>query len=64
MKIFILACCVWAVPLSALADNPWRLDSALTLQRFEQQVKTEVGGVRGERLVEQTHLGLMVMGAT
>ena len=63
MKIFMLACCVWAVPTFALADNPWRLDSALTLQRFEQQVKTEVGGVRGERLVEQTHLGLMVMGS-
>ena len=35
-----------------------RLDAGLTFGRFEQQVKSEIGGARGERLVEDTHLGL------
>ena len=39
----------------AAAD--WRFDTGLTLNRFEQQIKTEVGGVRGERLVEAFEFG-------
>jgi hypothetical protein len=50
------------VPRAAdAAESPpasWRLDGGLTLSRFEQQVKTEVGGARGERLVKETELGL------
>lgn len=36
----------------------FRLDGGLTLSRFEQQVKSEVGGATGERLVEATEFGL------
>ncbi|NRA33464.1 MAG: hypothetical protein HRU17_09005 [Polyangiaceae bacterium] len=36
----------------------WRTDTALGFHRFEQQVKTEVGGQRGERLVDSTELNL------
>ncbi len=39
------------------APNPWRFDGALSLSRFEQQIKTEVGGERGERLVEAHEIG-------
>ncbi|MCA9539027.1 MAG: hypothetical protein KC620_09060 [Myxococcales bacterium] len=34
-----------------------RFDLALTFNRFEQQVKSEIGGARGERLVEESKLG-------
>ncbi len=37
--------------------KPVRLDFALTLMRFEQQVKSEIGGARGERLVEDSLVG-------
>ncbi len=40
---------------------PLRLDLGLTFSRFEQQVKTEVGGARGERLVEETTFGAAAM---
>lgn len=36
---------------------PFRLDGGLTFSRFEQQVKPEVGGAAGERLVEETAFG-------
>lgn len=39
-----------------------RTGAGLTFSRFEQQVKTEVGGARGERLVESTELGLLITG--
>jgi hypothetical protein len=38
-----------------------RLDGGLTFSRFEQQVKSEVGGEPGERLVEHTEIGLLSM---
>jgi hypothetical protein len=37
-----------------------RVDVGATFSRIEQQIKTEVGAVRGERLVEQTELGTEV----
>jgi len=46
----------------AFAESDWRLDGGLTFSRFEQQIKTEVGGERGERLVEDTELGLALFG--
>jgi hypothetical protein len=42
---------------SAVAAPRFRLDAGLTFSRFEQQVKSELGGVRGERLVEEFQLG-------
>ena len=39
----------------------FRLDGGLTFSRFEQQVKSEVGGARGERLVESTEFGYLQM---
>ncbi len=43
------------------ADAPaelLRFDLGLTFHRFEQQVKSEIGGARGERLVEESAVGL------
>jgi hypothetical protein len=42
----------------ALADDRLRFDLGLTYDRFEQQIKSEIGGARGERLVEESFLGL------
>lgn len=40
-------------------SSPLRVDLAASASRFEQQVKTEVGGVRGERLVESVEINLL-----
>ena len=40
--------------------RPWRLDAGLTFSHFEQQIKVEIGGVRGEKLVTDSELGLNV----
>lgn len=42
---------------SAYAEPRVRLDAGLTFTRFEQQVKTELGGTRGDRLVEEFSFG-------
>lgn len=39
-------------------EEDWRFDVGLTFSRFEQQVKSEIGGADGERLVEETEFGL------
>jgi hypothetical protein len=41
----------------AQAEPRVRLDAGLTFTRFEQQVKTELGGTRGDRLVEEFSFG-------
>ena len=50
------------LPGLAWAESNWRVDSGLTFSRFEQQIKTEVGGARGERLVEDSEFGLALFG--
>ena len=42
--ITVLLMCL-ACPATA---QTWRLDSGVTFSRFEEQVKSEIGGVRGE----------------
>lgn len=39
------------------------IDLTLGFERFEQQVKEEIGGARGERLVEESRLGLGLVGS-
>jgi hypothetical protein len=41
----------------AQAKETWRFDGGVSLTRFEQQIKTEIGGERGERLVEALAFG-------
>lgn len=36
----------------------WRFEAGITFAHFQQQVKQEIGGARGERLVNETALGL------
>ncbi|HLF20775.1 MAG TPA: hypothetical protein VI704_08285, partial [Bacteroidota bacterium] len=40
----------------------WKLDIGGTFSTFQQQVKAEVGEPRGERLVNETQVGVMLMG--
>ncbi len=42
-------------------ERPLRFDLGATLTHFQQQAKTEIGGERGERLVEQTEVGLAAL---
>lgn len=58
---FFFCAFFWLWPKTSAAQGPWRLDAGVTASRFEQQVKTEVGGARGERLVENSELGLLHM---
>lgn len=59
----LIASCAAAIAAStptlagAASNGPFRLDAGVTFSRFEQQVKPEVGGARGERLVEETQVG-------
>lgn len=48
---------------AAAFDYDFRLDSGLVFSHFEQQVKTEVGGEKGEKIVEDTEFGLQVIAA-
>jgi hypothetical protein len=50
-----------ADPGSGDDASRWRLDGALSLSRFEQQIKTEIGGERGERLVEAVEIGFQAI---
>jgi hypothetical protein len=52
-----LAFAVFVPREAAAVEPPVRLDAGLTFSRFEQQVKTDLGGARGERLVEEFQLG-------
>ena len=56
----VLLTCLGSVLLAEQVHGKetWRFDGALSLQRFEQQIKTEIGGERGERLVEDFALGI------
>ncbi len=40
----------------------WRFDIGGTFSTFQQQVKAEIGDPRGERLVNETQAGLVMMG--
>ncbi|MFN3199500.1 MAG: hypothetical protein ACE366_13935 [Bradymonadia bacterium] len=61
--LYIAPCLlILSAPTLSNAESPWpteswRFDVGLTLSRFEQQVKSEIGGARGERLVEESRLG-------
>jgi hypothetical protein len=52
-----------AAAATAEAGERWRVDLAGHLRHFQQQVKTEVGAVRGERLVLETEVGLGLAGS-
>lgn len=58
--VSVAALAMFALPERAHAEEraPLELHVAGTYSRFEQQVKSEVGGARGERLVEQSELAL------
>lgn len=49
--------CVSFAEAAEPAAPRFRLDAGLTFSRFEQQVKTELGGTRGHRLVEEFSFG-------
>jgi hypothetical protein len=43
-------------------ERLWRIESAFTLSHFQQQVKTEIGDDRGQRLVYEEAIGILVTG--
>lgn len=48
-----------AAPTLRASEPRFRLEGGATFARFEQQVKPEVGGAKGEKLVEETQLGYL-----
>ena len=58
---FVTLLLILSAPASA--EEAWRIDGGLSLSRFEQQVKSEVGGVAGERLVMESQVGFAAMGS-
>ncbi len=55
--VFLATIGVFALGGQVQAEETWRFDGGLSLTRFEQQIKTEIGGERGERLVEEFAVG-------
>ncbi|MFO7448347.1 MAG: hypothetical protein R6W90_18450 [Ignavibacteriaceae bacterium] len=47
---------------SAAQDNRWRTEAGILVTHFQQQVKPKVGEPRGERLVNEFQLGLLLSG--
>ncbi len=41
----------------------WNVEAGFTYSAFQQQVKAEVGDPRGERLVNQTEFGILLLGS-
>ena len=63
MKILSLIALSLILSPPVFADELLRIDGGLNLSRFEQQVKSEVGDVAGERLVMESQLGFVAMGS-
>ncbi len=59
-SVFILLTFIFVQNAEAF-DYDFRLDSGLVFSHFEQQVKTEVGGEKGEKIVEDTEFGLQLI---
>lgn len=51
------------ISLQSQSDYPLKVDAGITFSHFQQQVKEEIGGARGERLVDETSLGLALSGS-
>lgn len=57
---------MWAIstaPLWGQTEQPWRAEGGITFSHFQQQVKQEIGGRQGERLVNETSLGVLLSGS-
>jgi len=61
--VIIIDCAFISAALAQAADSSkFALEAGITFNFFQQQIKTEVGGVRGEVLVNESLLGLAVQG--
>ncbi len=63
MKSALVVCLVivlFAVPVRT--QESWNIDAGFTFSHFQQQVKAEIGDVRGERLVNELQVGIMALG--
>ena len=49
--------------LTAQTEDPWRVEAGITFSHFQQQIKQEIGGERGERLVNETSVGMLITGS-
>ena len=59
--IVLLLCGTTQLP--AQVENPWRAEGGITFAHFQQQVKQEIGGTTGERLVNETSFGVFLSGS-
>jgi hypothetical protein len=62
--VFILLTIPLLLPsiLISQEEYPWRIESAITLSHFQQQVKAEIGDDRGQRLVYEEAIGFVLTG--
>jgi hypothetical protein len=60
MKFVVVV--VLFVVVCGTAVGQWRAEGGITVSRFEQQVKSEVGGGVGEKLVEEFQFGFSASG--
>lgn len=62
-RLLICIVALFAVHMVQGQDQTrWRIEGGITFSHFQQQVKTAVGAVRGDRLVNEFQIGLMGSG--
>jgi hypothetical protein len=51
-------------PIIAFAQDstPWRVEGGITISHFQQQVKSEIGGPKGKKLVNNFEFGFIATG--
>jgi len=62
LAYFSLVCFLPTI-LGAQEQRLWRAEGGVTFRHFQQQVKAEVGQPRGDRLVNEFELGLLLSGS-
>jgi hypothetical protein len=61
--LLLLIISITPVYLVAQDSTPWRVTGGLTISHFQQQVKSDIGGPKGDELVNNFEFGFIVSGA-
>lgn len=62
MKSVLVFISLLAIVTTMQAQTPFSIDGGLVISHFQQQVKQEVGDPRGERIVYEYELGILISG--
>ncbi|MBI2427329.1 MAG: hypothetical protein HYV29_00760 [Ignavibacteriales bacterium] len=61
-KFFVLGSIIIQILFTQHKESEWRIESGITISHFQQQIKQAVGETRGQRLVNEFQIGVLVSG--